>query len=123
MITKSICISMQKAQAKNIAKVAKEYNELYSTINSAKDSIDCKEVNKHVNKITKKGKSNFGNKITSLGIALIAFPDPTISDIIGSALVLSGQYIQRRSPIGIEDVYKEFNNIGLELKRQQNNLR
>lgn len=114
---------MQKAQAKNIAKVAKEYNELYSTINSAKDSIDCKEVNKHVNKITKKGKSNFGNKITSLGIALIAFPDPTISDIIGSALVLSGQYIQRRSPIGIEDVYKEFNNIGLELKRQQNNLR
>ncbi|MGB9727433.1 MAG: hypothetical protein ACPLZF_03400 [Nitrososphaeria archaeon] len=106
---------MRKAQAKNITKVIKEYNELYSTINSAKETINSKEVNKHVNKITRKGKSNLGNKITSIGIALIAFPDPTISDIIGSALVLSGQYIQRRSAVGIEDVYKEFNNISSKL--------
>lgn len=107
---------MQKKQTKDVTKVAKEYKELYNTISSAKDSIDCKEVNKHVNRISNKGKSRFGNKITSIGIALIAFPDPTISDIIGSALVLSGQYIQRRSPIGIEDVYKEFNNISSKLK-------
>ncbi|MEM0384946.1 MAG: hypothetical protein QXH64_00635, partial [Nitrososphaeria archaeon] len=64
-------------------------------------------------------KTNIGNKITSVGIALIAFPDPTISDIIGSALVLSGQYLQRKSPIGIEDVYKQFNKINIKLKEMQ----
>jgi len=107
---------MQKTQEKTITKVAKECKELYNTINSAKNSIDCKEVNKHVNRISNKGKRNLGNKITSLGIALIAFPDPTISDLVGSALVLTGQYIQRKSSIGIEDVYREFNKIGSKLK-------
>jgi len=110
---------MQKTQEKTITKITKEYKELYNTLNLAKHSIDCKEVSKHFNRISNKGKSNFGNKITSLGIALIAFPDPTISDIIGSALVISGQYLQKRSSIGIEDIYKEFNNISSKLKKER----
>lgn len=110
---------MDKTQVVATKKIAKEYNELYNTIGLAKNTIGSKEVKKNFQKISNKHKTNLGNKITSAGIALIAFPDPTISDIVGSALVLSGQYMQRRSPIGIEDIYKHFNKIGSKLKEIQ----
>jgi len=52
-----------------------------------------------------------GNPVLiKVGLALIAFPDPTISDIIGSALVAAGliQLQMKRSALHIEDVYKTF---------------
>ncbi|MEM1985586.1 MAG: hypothetical protein QXG36_06335 [Nitrososphaeria archaeon] len=110
---------MDKTQIKLTKNIAKEYKELYNTLGTAKDTLTSKEVKKNFQKISNKNKTNIGNKITSVGIALIAFPDPTISDIIGSALVLSGQYLQRKSPIGIEDVYKQFNKINIKLKDMQ----
>ncbi|MCX8188656.1 MAG: hypothetical protein N3F64_03015 [Nitrososphaeria archaeon] len=107
---------MDKMQIKLTKNIIKEYKELYNTLGMAKNTINSREMKKNFQKVSNKNKTNIGNKITSVGIALIAFPDPTISDIIGSALILSGQYIQRRSPIGIEDVYKQFNKISSSLK-------
>ncbi len=107
---------MDRTQIKLAKNITKEYKELYNTVGTVKDTITSKEVKKNCQKILNKSKKSIGNKIISAGIALIAFPDPTISDIIGSALILSGQYLKRKSPIGIEDVYKQFNRISSELK-------
>jgi len=51
------------------------------------------------------------------GLALIAFPDPTISDVIGSALVAAGliQLKLRNSTLHIEDVYKTLPKVVKEL--------
>jgi hypothetical protein len=44
------------------------------------------------------------------GLALIAFPDPTITDIVGSALVVAGLVQEgiRRRTLYVEDVQKTF---------------
>jgi len=53
-----------------------------------------------------------GNNSTlvKLGLLLIAFPDPTVSDILGSALVAAGliQMKMRNSALHVEDVYKTY---------------
>ena len=48
--------------------------------------------------------------LIKLGLALIAFPDPTISDIVGTVLVAAGtvQMGIRRRTIYMEDVYRTF---------------
>jgi len=51
------------------------------------------------------------------GLALIAFPDPTITDILGSALVAAGilQLKMKSSTLHVEDVYKTFPQVIKEL--------
>jgi len=55
--------------------------------------------------------------LIQLGIALIAFPDPTISDVVGAALVAAGliQLKMRNSALHVEDVYKTFPKVVKEL--------
>jgi len=50
-------------------------------------------------------------------LALIAFPDPTITDILGSALVAAGilQFKTKHSTLHMEDVYKTFPKVIKEL--------
>jgi len=57
-------------------------------------------------KLWRKGGNN--SFLIKAGLALIAFPDPTISDVVGSALVAAGliQLKLRNSTLHIEDVYK-----------------
>jgi len=51
------------------------------------------------------------------GLVLIAFPDPTITDILGSALVAAGilQLKMKRSALHVEDAYKTFHRVLKEL--------
>ncbi len=60
-----------------------------------------------------------GNKsiLVKAGLALIAFPDPTISDIVGSAMVAAGliQMKIRNSALHVDDVHKTFPRVMKEL--------
>jgi hypothetical protein len=49
-----------------------------------------------------------GSTLIALGVALIAFPDPTISDVLGSALVAAGLLKRKMRKIGVRDVYEEM---------------
>jgi len=62
-------------------------------------------------------RKNGGSRLIQIGLALIAFPDPTITDILGSALVAAGivQLKIKRSALQIEDVYKTFPKVMKEL--------
>ena len=55
--------------------------------------------------------------LIKFGLLLIAFPDPTVSDIIGSALVAAGliQMKMKNSALHVDDVYKTFPQVLKEL--------
>jgi hypothetical protein len=57
------------------------------------------------------------SRLIQIGLALIAFPDPTISDVIGCALVAAGlvQLKMKNSALHLEDVYKTFPQVMKEL--------
>ncbi len=65
-------------------------------------------------KLWKRGNNSF---LIKAGLALIAFPDPTISDVIGSAMIAAGliQLKLRKSTLHVEDVYKTFPKVIKEL--------
>jgi len=65
-------------------------------------------------KLWRRGKNSF---LIKAGLALIAFPDPTITDVIGSAMVAAGliQLKMRKSALHVEDVYKTFPKVVKEL--------
>jgi len=46
--------------------------------------------------------------LIAAGIALIAFPDPTISDLLGAILVAAGLAKSRMKQLSILDAYKAF---------------
>ncbi|MEM1994819.1 MAG: hypothetical protein QXW32_05025 [Nitrososphaerales archaeon] len=49
-----------------------------------------------------------GTTLIAIGVALIAFPDPTISDVIGAALVALGLLKRKMSRVGVREVYEEI---------------
>ncbi|MGB9959173.1 MAG: hypothetical protein ACPLKQ_01460 [Candidatus Bathyarchaeales archaeon] len=104
---------MKTEEIKNLASTLNELNESYiDFLHSMKESV--KEV-----KVTKKLWKN-GEKpwLIKLGLALILFPDPTISDVIGSLLVAAGTVQEglRRRALHVEDIPKTFQSIMKEIQ-------
>ncbi len=62
--------------------------------------------------------------LIKIGLALIAFPDPTISDVVGAALVAAGtvQMGIQHNTIYAEDVYKTFQNTFRELQNVKHDI-
>lgn len=104
-----------------IAGLAVEPRELKSLINvlhelglSYEETVDAmngvvKEV-RSVRHLWRKGDNSW---LIKVGLALLAFPDPTLSDILGS-IILSAGLIQKRmrqASLGIEDVCSTFQGI------------
>jgi len=58
-----------------------------------------------------------GSRLINIGLALIAFPDPTVTDVLGAALVAAGliQNKMKRSTLQLEDVYRTFPEVVKEL--------
>jgi hypothetical protein len=59
------------------------------------------------------------SRLIKLGLALIAFPDPTISDVIGAMLVAAGlvQEKIKQSPLKAVDVYNTFQDVTKEIQK------
>lgn len=70
-------------------------------------------------------RSNNNSKLIKLGLALIAFPEPTpISEIIGSILVAAGAVQKgiRSRALYAEDIHKSFKDILKEMNTLKENL-
>jgi len=72
-------------------------------------------------KLWRRGNNSF---LIKAGLVLIAFPDPTITDILGSAMVAAGilQLKMKRSALHVEDVYKTFPQVIKELTKSKLSL-
>jgi len=110
---------VEPKKSKTIATVLQElglsYEETLEVMKGlAKDS-------RYVERLWKKGDET---KLIKIGLALIAFPDPTISDILGTLLVSAGliQAKMKRSALHVEDVYKTFQDVNRNLPRIKQEL-
>ena len=110
---------MEPREPKTIATVLKELGLSYQeTLNVMKGVT---KDSRYVQGLWKKGEDT---KLIKIGLALIAFPDPTISDILGALLISAGilQAKMKRSTLHIEDVYKTFKDVNRNLLKIRQGL-
>jgi hypothetical protein len=104
-----------KALAESVSELNESYADLLSAIKgTAKEARETK-------KLWRKGNNSI---LIKAGLALIAFPDPTISDIVGTALVAAGtvQMGIRRRTLYLEDIHKTFQKTFRELLEVKYNV-
>jgi hypothetical protein len=92
-------------EIKTMTTVAKDLSDCYADLaNALNGTTDTVKSSK------KLWRSKNNSWLIKIGLALIAFPDPTISDIVGAAFVAAGtvQAGIRRRTVYVEDVYKTF---------------
>jgi len=110
---------VEPRELKNITTVLQElglsYEEALEVIKGAAKDARC------VERLWKKGDET---RLVKIGLALIAFPDPTISDIVGTLLISAGiiQAKIKRSTLHVEDVYKTFQDVTRNLPRIKQEL-
>jgi hypothetical protein len=96
-----------------------ELSESYADVTQA--LRDTANVTKAGKKLWRSGKRSI---LIKAGLALIAFPDPTISDVVGSLMVAAGvvqEGIKRRT-LHVDDVQKTFRNTFKELQNMKDEL-
>lgn len=107
---------MNKEEAKNLVETLRQLSlsrkETADTIHPVMQGF-TKEL-RSTQKLWRMRNNSF---LIKAGLALIAFPDPTVTDILGSALLAAGilQLEMKRSALHVEDVYKTFPQVIKEL--------
>jgi hypothetical protein len=110
---------MKSSDLKALNEALKDLNESYSDfLCSMKDTV--KEA-KAAKKLWHNGEKPW---LIKLGLALIVFPEPAISDILGSLLIAAGTVQEgiRRRALHVEDIPKTFKNMMKELQAAEESL-
>ena len=96
---------MKADEAKMLTEAANELSESYADLAQA-----LKGTTRSAKTTKKLWRSGKRSPLIKVGLALIAFPDPTISDVVGSTLVAAGLVQEgiRRHTLHVDDVYKTF---------------
>ncbi|MEM2105903.1 MAG: hypothetical protein QXV21_05490 [Candidatus Bathyarchaeia archaeon] len=98
-----------KAMANALNELSESYADLLQSINGTVKAIKAS-----------KELWNNGSKpwLIKLGVALLVFPEPVVSDILGSLLIAAGTVQEgiRRRAIHVEDIPKTFKNIMKEIQ-------
>jgi len=94
-----------KKQVEMLNEVNRDYAEMGAILH---DSL--KGVARETRSLNKLWRSKSRSKLVKIGMALILFPDPTISDVVGTAMVAAGVVHDRikNSGLYLEDVYKTY---------------
>jgi hypothetical protein len=98
-------VCVKNEELKTIAKVVNELNESYiDVIHAVKGTVQESRTTK---KLWRSGNNSL---LIKLGLALVVFPEPIISDVLGTFLIAAGTVQQgiKRQAIYIDDVYKTF---------------
>ena len=76
---------------------------------------------RYLERLWKKGDET---RLIKIGLAFIAFPEPAVSDVIGTLLVSAGiiQAKIKRSTLHIEDLYKTFQDVNRNLLKIRQEL-
>ncbi|MGB9713501.1 MAG: hypothetical protein ACPLZC_00825 [Candidatus Bathyarchaeales archaeon] len=98
---------MKNEELKTMVNVVNELNESYT------DFIQTMKGTVRETRMTKKlWHSGNNSLLIKLGVALVVFPEPIISDVVGTFLIAAGTVQQgiKRHTIYVDDVYKTFHN-------------
>jgi len=96
---------MKAEELRSLRDAVNELSESYADLAQA-----LKETTREVRTTKRLWRSGKRSWLIKVGLALIAFPDPTISDVVGSLMVAAGlvqEGIKRRT-LHADDVYKTF---------------
>ncbi|MEM2104773.1 MAG: hypothetical protein QW717_07805 [Candidatus Bathyarchaeia archaeon] len=110
---------MKTEELKTLADALKDLNESYTDfIGSMKTTV--KEA-KAAKKLWRDGQKPW---LIKLGVALLVFPEPAVSDILGSMLIAAGAVQEgiRRRTLHVEDIPKTFKDMMKELQTAQENI-
>jgi hypothetical protein len=89
----------------HLQKRAATYIEVCKNLREA--AITAKKLKQYIEE-KKEGDENSSSKLIKLGIALIALPEPILSDALGTALIAAGLLKRKARKIGVRDVYREM---------------
>lgn len=106
-------------EAKTVATAASELSESYADLLQA-----ISEMTREARATKKLWRTGNNSMLIKVGLALIAFPDPTISDIVGSLLVAAGtvQSGIRRRTLYVDDLFKTFHNSLREIRETKQHV-
>lgn len=110
---KSRVVAIKADEAKSLIRAVEEVGE--SAEEFRKTML---EVRRDASSVRKLWRSENKSTLIKVGLALIAFPDPTISDVVGGALVAAGMVqagIKRRA-LSVEDIPKALQSAFSEIK-------
>lgn len=110
---------MDVNQLKALSDALKELNKSYDDfLCSMKDTV---RETKAAKKLWHNGQKPW---LVKLGLALIVFPEPVVSDVLGTLLVAAGTVQEglRRRALHVEDVPKTFKNLIKELQTVQESI-
>jgi len=98
---------MRPEELKNLVITLRELNASYREMGNAMKGVvnETKFLKRLIGDPNPEAQRSW---LIAAGLALIAFPDPTISDLIGAILVAAGLMKNRMKQLSILDVYKAF---------------
>ena len=92
----------------------RRYEEYGKIVNGTNETV--KPLKGMVGEKTIDGKTK-ESKLIAAGIAVIAFPDPTISDLVGAGMVAAGLIKQKTKPLTATDVCDEFQKVAKDIAK------
>jgi len=104
---------MKKEEMKPLVDAVNELGESYADLTQVLKGTTREA--KATKQLWRNGKKSW---LIKVGLALIAFPDPTISDVVGGLLVAAGvvQEGVKRQTLHVDDLYKTFQNTMRDLR-------
>jgi hypothetical protein len=90
---------------KDIRVIGQTYREVFNAMNNVSNVI------KPVKRLFSDEKSRLGSKLITAGVALVVFPEPIVSDIMGTTLIAAGTLISRIREPNVMDIYRELRRI------------
>ncbi len=110
-------IKMNLKESKDLVSLIKQVAESRVEIHADANQSIKKTVNSasSINKLYKSGNKNY---LIKAGMALIVFPEPIVSDVLGTALLVAGAVQEgiRRQSIYLDDLPKAFKSAMHDLK-------
>ncbi len=99
-----------KVLATTVKELAEEYEAVASLVRNTTEN--------GINSAKKLWKSGNKSLLVKAGLALIVFPEPIVSDMLGTSLLLAGavQEVIKRKSMYLDDLPKAFGNVMKDLK-------
>jgi len=96
-----------------VKEVAQTHVEAYHDVKQSMK--DTQKSAGSVNKLSKSGNKNY---LIKAGMALVVFPEPIVSDLLGTSLIAAGLLKEgmKRNSVYLEDVPKAFKRVLRDLK-------
>ena len=109
---------MSAKEASKLSEIIKEVTQTHiETRNETMQSINATQ--KSAGSVNNLSKSAHKNYLIKAGMALIVFPEPIVSDILGTTLLAAGAIQEgiRRNSIYLDDLPKSFKSAMRDLKK------